>query len=190
MKRYLWISIACFLIAAYGISLMGCATTQDRAQFYQAQQEFVKMQMSQEQKPMIDLKAVEGKSIENLERLTIYMPTAGQIRDFKQFSEAHPGWEVAKDGIRMVTTLGGIGLVVNGVTGLAESVGKYSGGNTTYNQSVSGGSTAQIRTMGDMRTGNIGSGNTVGGLIDQTSTPTVVYQPPPVVIEPSYPPTP
>jgi len=94
---------------------------------------------------------------------------------------------VQRDYAQPWLNLLGAGLPWLGAWGIVKAVGDIAGGNsTTYNQSISGQSTGQFRVMGDLQPGVItGSGNMVGGMIDQTSVPTIVPTEV-VVVPPSY----
>jgi hypothetical protein len=57
---------------------------------------------------------------------------------------------------------------------LVKEVGKVAG-TTSYNQNVSGQSTATMRVQGGTQAAVNGTGNTVMGTQDNTATPTVVH---------------
>lgn len=140
--------------------LIGCASGQTREQFYAAQLAYMQ---SLQDKPLVSIKATEGKAIQNLESIVVYMPT-GSLKDFKQFSEDHPAWRVADS---LVKTAGMVGVVYVGASEIGKalhSAGQNSG--TTINQNITGESTGMIRTSGNMSVGNLGDGNTLAGQMD------------------------
>jgi len=159
----------------------GCATAGGQNEFYAAQKEFMLLQASQ-QKPLFEMKALEGTSIQNLKEVVVYNPT--QVKDFKQYVAAvHPGWEIANTTIRTAGTVAGIYFAVDGVKSIFSSFSKIASVPTSsVTQNISGtGNTTTLRSMGDMSTGAVSDGSFVGGLIDQTATPTVVN---PVIVNP------
>lgn len=185
MKRYAFhTSIIMWATLAIGLYfLMGCATTQDRAQFYQSQTEFLKMQMEQVPKPLFEMKAVSGKAIENLESIVVYVPrNQYDPKDFKQFSENHPGWETLNTTIRTAGNVVGLGLIIQGVKGLADSIGSSAGHNTATTNTTTYGVTGTNNSLRVQPVSNIvtGNNNTTTGLIE--NPPSVV------VVQPSYPP--
>ncbi len=157
------------------IPLTGCMTKnalEAERSFYQA---MVLMQTSRGVTPIVRLEVGDPSLPINLKSIEVFAPPKeGELRQYVQ-----------KDYVQPWLNIFGAAVPWLGAWGIVKAVGDVAGGgNTTYNQSVSGtGNTGQIRTMGDMSVGNISGTNTVGGLIDQTSTPTVVYQPPPVIVE-------
>lgn len=160
----------------------GCATAGGQNEFYTAQKDFLIAQTAQ-QKPLFEMKALEGTAIQNLKEVVVYNPT--QPKDFKQYvAPVHPGWEVANTTIRTAGTVAGIYFAVDGVKSIFSSFSKIASVPTSsVTQNISGtGNTTNLRSMGDMSTGTIGSNNVVGGLLDQTSAPTVVN---PLVVNPA-----
>ena len=152
------------------IPFIGCATTGDRMQFYQAQKEFY---AAQAQQPIFEMKAVPGKAIENLASIVVYN---AQTREFKQFSEEHPGYRLAERIVGVVSVLGG-GYFISEAF---KTVAGLSHGATTINTNTVSG-TGNSGYISPMTVGNVqGAGNTFGGFY--TADPTVVYAPDPVVI--------
>ena len=142
------------------LPLVGCASGQTRDQFYAAQLAYMQ---SLQDKPLVSIKATEGKAIQNLESIVVYMPT-GSLKDFKQFSEDHPGWRVADS---LIKTAGMVGVIYVGAKAVGDAInnaGQNAG--TTINQNITGESTGMIRTSGNMSVGNLGDGNTLAGQMD------------------------
>lgn len=200
MKRYLWISISCFLIAAYGVTLMGCGPSKNQLaaeqSFYNAK---IAMSNRMASQPIFEMTAGDPTQpivLQNVSALRVYqLPSSGGNDDLRQYQHI----DYAAKWVNLIGTTVSVAAPWLGVWGVVHEVAGIAGNSgATYNQTVSGSSTASIKTMGDMTVGNISGTNTVGGIIDQTSTPTVVTQPdpivvvveqpPPVIVEPSYPP--
>lgn len=198
MKK-LWISIICFLIAAYGISLMGCGPSKNQLMaeqsFYDAK---VAMSNRMSSQPIFEMTAGDPTQpivLQNVSALRVFqLPVSGGNDDFRQYQHV----DYAAKWVSLIGTTVSVAAPWLGVWGVVHEVaGMATTSGPTYNQSVTGkGNTAQLRTVGDVTTGNI-KNSTVGGVIDQTSVPTIVEQPAPlivepsvVVVQPSYPPEP
>lgn len=194
MKKYLWIS-SCFLIAA--VTLMGCGPSKNQLlaeqSFYAAKAAQTKATGSQ---PIFRMTAGDPTQpiiLQNVSALEVFqLPANGGNDDFRQYQHI----DYAAKWVNLLGTTVSVAAPWLGVWGVVHEVAGMAGtGGTTYNQSVTGkGNSAQLRTVGNVTTGDI-SHSTVGGVIDQTSQPTVVdpvvvIVPPaePIVIEPSYPP--
>ena len=165
MKRWVWLLLLFPLLTS-------CMTANQLA----AEKSFYEMLIAVQanRAPMLDIKIADPTKPANIERIIVNMPSSQEaIRQYVQVNYAQP-W----------LNLLGAGLPWLGAWGIVKAVGDIAGGNTTtYSQSISGQSAGQFRVMGDLTPGNItGSGNMVGGMIDQTSIPTIVEQPAPVVI--------
>src|SRR5574343_759757 len=173
MKKLLLIPLVLFLV--------GCATMADRDQFYQAQQVFFKNIINQEQPPLFAMEAVPGKAIENLASISVYMPQAPiDPKSFKQFSDAHPAWDVVGTTIKTAGQVLGIYFIADGVKSIFDTVTRNAGSTTmTLNGT---GNTATI--AGPTVNSLSGTGHVAGGIVDQTHTPTIVTQPPPVIVNP------
>lgn len=157
MKRLLLIPLV--------LMLCGCMTAnmlEAERNFYQAN---VLMQANKTQSPLVRLEVGDPALPINLKSIEVFAPP-GETK-LPQY--------VQKDYVQPWLNIVGAALPWLGAWGIVKAVGDVAGGgNTTYNQTVSGGSTASVKTSGNMTTGNISGGSTVGGMIDQTSTPTVV----------------
>jgi len=172
-----------FAILILFIFLFGCATAGGQSEWYTAQKDYMLAYQSAPQRPLFEMKALPGTSIQNLESLTVYAPTPSAPKELKQFVETpHPAWDFGKTLIRTAGQVG-LGLVIaDGLEGIFDSFSKVASIPTSsMTQNISGiGNTGTIRSMGDMSTGSIGDGSFVGGIIDQTSDPTIVD---PVIVE-------
>jgi hypothetical protein len=166
MKK-LWILLAL-------VPLMGCMTAnmlEAERNFYQAN---VLMQAAKTQSPVVRIEVGDPSLPINLKSIEVFAPPADT--KLPQY--------VQKDYVQPWLNIVGAALPWLGAWGIVKAVGDVAGGgNTTYNQAVSGGSTASVKTSGSMTMGNVSGGSTVGGMIDQTSTPTVVTQPAPIIVE-------
>lgn len=168
MKKILLLIGCVFLLS----SCMTKNMLEAERSFYQA---MVLMQTSRGVTPIVRLEVGDPLLPINLKSIEVFAPP-GETK-LTQYQQ--------RDYVQPWLNIFGAAVPWLGAWGIVKAVGDVAGGgNTTYNQSVSGaGNTGQIRTMGDMTVGNISGTNTVGGLIDQTSTPTVVYAPDPVIVE-------
>jgi hypothetical protein len=132
--------------------------------------------IGQNRGPLLDIKIADPTKPANIERIVVNMPSSQDAA--KQY--------IQKDYVQPWLNIVGAAMPWFATWGIVKAVGDAAGSTVTnYNQSVSGtGNSASLRTVGNMDIGNItGNGNTVGGLIDQTSPPTIVTQPAPIVIE-------
>lgn len=159
--------------------LLGCATTQDRAQFYEAQQAFY---ASQAKTPIFEMKATEGKAIENLASLTVYMPM--QKEQFKQFNEDNPGYRLAETVVRTAGLIGGIWIVsdaVRSIFGNFSSIANtpHNVTNTTNTYSASGNASIRYQPVQSSISGT-GNQSFIGDYF-LSETPMIV---PPVVVAP------
>jgi len=166
------------------VMFLGCATMADREQFYQAQQGFFKNIINSEQPPLFKMSAVPGKSIENLESISVFMPPpAIDPKSFRQFSEAHPAWEVVGTTIKTAGQVLGIYFIADGVKSIFETVTRNAG-STSMSITGTGNSGSIVGTTSNTLTG---TGHTAGGIVDQTSPPTIVTQPAPIIVIPPDP---
>lgn len=115
------------------------------------------------------------------------------VKSIEVFSPPPPISEFAKQYAHRDFTPAWVPSVLNAITPLAYLYGgsllikeaTANAGTMNYTQTVSGTSnTATIRQAGNTSlTGGItGNSNQIGGMIDNTSTPTVVLQPDPVIV--------
>jgi len=174
MKRLIWLVLLCFPL------LTSCMTANQLAaekSFYEAK---VAMSRQVAAQPIFEMLAADLKQpivLQNVAAIRVFQTPTGSNDTLNQY--------VQRDYAAPWLNILGAGLPWLGAWGIVKAVGDIAGGNyTTYNQSISGQSTGQFRVMGDLNPGVItGSGNMVGGMIDQTSVPTVVEQPAPIIIE-------
>jgi len=171
---------ALFIIAI--LALTGCMTQRQydaEKAFYDHLTAVAALQQAQPIFRMTPEKAGEPIVISNVKSFEVFNPPA-PLADFArqyQHRDFTPAWVPA--AFNAIAPLG----FLWGSSMLVKEVGKVAG-TTSYNQNVSGQSTATMRVQGGT-TGIVnGTGNTVMGTQDNTATPTVVEQPPPVVLEP------
>jgi len=165
------------------LPLMGCMTANQLAaekSFYQAK---IDMNKAVQAQPVFEMIAADLKQpivISNVAAIRVFQTPSGSNDTLHQYQQ--------KDYAQPWLNLIGAGLPWLGAWGIVKAVGDIAGGNsTTYNQNVSGQSTANMKVTGDFAPGIItGNNNVVGGMVDQTSVPTVVYQPTPIIVPPSY----
>jgi hypothetical protein len=127
--------------------------------------------------------AKEGEAMvfNNVKSIEVFSPPP-PLADFaKQYAHRDftPSWVPA--AFNAVAPLG----FLWGSSLLVKEVGAMAGSNT-YNQTVFGqGNSATIRQAGNtsLTGGLTGSYNQIGGMFDNTGTPTVVTQPAPVIVE-------
>lgn len=192
MKK-LWLAL---LISAL-IVVTGCATSGGQNEWYTAQKDYMLAQQTLPQRPLFEMKALPGKSVENLESLTVYAPIPAPAKELKQFVETpHPIYGLAGKITDALARISGLYFLKEGAESIVDGFAKIASIPTSsYTQNISGSqNSAQLRTMGDMSTGDIGNGNNVAGLLDQVSEPTVVdplvvnpvivTQPEPVIVDP------
>ncbi len=164
------------------LALTGCMTQRQydaEKAFYEHLTAVAALQQAQPIFRMTPEKAGEPIVISNVKAFEVFNPPPplGDFAKQYQHRDFTPAWVPA--AFNAVAPLG----FLWGSSMLVKEVGKVAG-TTSYNQNVSGQSTATMRVQGGT-TGIVnGTGNTVMGTQDNTSTPTVVEQPPPIVLEP------
>jgi hypothetical protein len=171
MKKKLFILLMIMVVVT-----TGCATVGGQNEWYTAQKEYALALQAAPQKPLFEMKAIPGTSIQNMESIAVFAPVSTP-KELKQFIDSpHPAWGVATAVIKTAGQVAGIYFIKEGVESIFNSFSKIASIPTaSYSQSIEGtNNTGQLRTMGDMSTGNIGNDNLVGGLVDQTSVPIVV----------------
>ena len=167
------------------LALTGCMTQRQleaEKAFYEHLTAVAAVQQSTPIFKMTPAKEGEPIVISNVKAFEVFNPPPplGDFAKQYQHRDFTPAWVPP-----LLGTIGNVGLVY----GVGYSIKKAldSGNGSTYYQNVSGtGNTATIRQAGhtSLSGGITGNSNQVGGMIDNTSTPTVVEQPPPVVLEP------
>lgn len=164
------------------LALTGCMTQrqlESEKAFYEHLTSVAALQQAQPIFRMTPEKAGEPIVISNVKSFEVFSPPPplGDFAKQYQHRDFTPAWVPA--AFNAVAPLG----FLWGSSMLVKEVGKVAG-TTSYNQNVSGQSTATMRVQGGTTGVVNGTGNTVMGTQDNTSTPTVVEQPPPIVLEP------
>ncbi len=194
-RRIISLFSACLLLSLSS----GCMTANQMASEANYYEMLSAIAASYQAQPLVRIApAKEGEAMvfNNVKSIEVFAPPP-PLADFaKQYAHRDftPSWIPA--ALNAVAPLG----FLWGSSLLVKEVGAMAGSNT-YNQSISGqGNTATIRQAGNtsLSGGLTGSYNQIGGMIDNTSTPTVVNQPAPiivtqpqpVIVPPSYPPSP
>ena len=155
------------------LALMGCMTDrqlQAEKAFYSHVAAVAAAQQAQPIFKLTPAKPGDPILIENLGAIEVFNPPASITDYAKQYQHRDftPAWVPA--AFNAVAPLG----FLYGSSLLVREVGKVAG-TTSYNQNVSGQSTANMRVQGGT-TGIVnGTGNTVMGTQDNTATPTVVH---------------
>jgi len=200
MKRYLLISIACFVVAAYAFSMMGCMSANQLAAekaFYEAK---VAMTRQAQAQPIFEILASDLKQpiiLQNVSAIRVFqVPAGGSNDEFRQYIQK----DYAQPYLTLTGQLLSIGLPWFGAYKMVEAVARIPRTNTTSITTMGDGNKTAIGDLNLDASGNTGSltfGGPMGLLNDQTSTPTVVHPKVvdplvvnPVVVPPSYPPEP
>lgn len=171
------------------ISLMGCMTANQMASEQNYYSMLSAIATSYQAQPLVRITpAKEGEAMvfNNIKSIEVFSPPP-PISDFaKQYAHRDftPSWVPAVlNAVAPLAYLYGGSLLIKEAT--AHS------GTTNYTQSISGtGNTATIRQAGNtsLAGGLTGNANQIGGMIDNTSTPTVVNQPEPLIVVVEQPP--
>lgn len=176
MKRVIGLCLCLGLMV-----LAGCGLSTNQLQAEQAYYDMLKVTMAAAGPPVpiVDIKVADPTKPINLESIKVYLPQPK--KDPAQYVQIN----YDADGWRMLGQVLSIGIPVYGMYRMADSlVNAGLGASTTYNQNVTGtGNSALVKTAGSTVVGgNIGNSAMVAGSIDQTATPTIVTQPPPLVV--------
>ena len=183
------------LVLLLPVILTGCATSEDyRA--YLAAQEGANLRAYAERKPLVEIEAVPGQQITGLKAMRVYLPEQPQ-----KIEQARPSeWAgIAGQALSIVGMWGGIYYSGKNAVDIANAVGSaatrgygfvqppQANVTTTTIDNTSTRSFSTSSTSADTSTVLSGRGvigNGIYSTIDQTSTPTVVTQPPPVFVTP------
>jgi len=133
-------------------------------------------QANKQASPLVDIEVGDPTQPINLKSIRVFAPPSPneQIRQYVQTDYARPWLNIVSSAIPLLGTWGIVKAVGDAVN---------SSGGTSYNQSISGtGNTASLTTTGPTNMSLIGDGNVAGGIVDQTSVPTVVD---PLVVNPT-----
>jgi len=146
------------VILAFVFALAACGPTANQLI---AEQEYYRVvkEVSMNQRPLVEIEIADPTQPINVKRIAV---TLNPLENFKQYVQRdyYGPW------LNFAATL----VPWAGMYFTAKAWGDLRANETNYNQNVSGGSTATVRTVGNMSFGNLGDGNTIGGVI---STPTV-----------------
>lgn len=212
MKRHSPAVVLCALVALSVFTLMGCGPTANQLAgekaFYEAKIALQKQTTSQ---PVFEMVAGDPKQpivLQNVSALRVYqLPSGGSgdvLTQYVQKDYAQPYLNFLSGLASVVAPWWGMTVVVDKVAGIAAQKGNTI---NTLTNTVSGqGNSLTAKTgIGDVNvnasgnTGTMSLGGPVGVINDMTSTPTVVTQPPPVIVpsvivppvivQPSYPPS-
>lgn len=166
------------------LALTGCMTQRQydaEKAYYEHLTAVAALQQAQPIFRMTPETAGEPIVISNVKSFEVFNPPPplGDFARQYQHRDFTPAWVPA--AFNAIAPLG----FLWGSSMLVKEVGKVASP-TSYNQNISGQSTATMRIQGGTQSSVSGTGNTstVMGTQDNTATPTVVEQPPPVVLEP------
>ena len=156
------------------LTLAGCATSQERAEFHSAQLMAIQavIQAEMNRKPMIVLEGIQGQPIQvsGLSRLEVYAPSdVAKSLQFKQFHDEYVPVYIAAANLLGIP----IGIAVQGYftnelmkTAMSGSGGSiYYGDNSQY-QGITGGN--GIGSTGNV--GLVGRDGSISGSIPTTTT--------------------
>ena len=182
------------LVLLLPVILAGCATSEDyRA--YLAAQEGANLRAYAERKPLVEIEAVPGQQITGLKAMRVYLPEQPQ-----KIEQARPSeWAgIAGQALSIVGMWGGIYYSGKNAVDIANAVGGAAtkgyqfvqpptvpqANVTTTSTSISTNSTRTETDTNTVLSGRGVIGNGTYSTLDQTATPTVVTQPPPVFVTP------
>jgi hypothetical protein len=194
MKRYLS-SISCLLIVAYGFALIGCGPSQAQVtaeqSFYASKVMIAKQASSQ---PIFEMTASDSKQpivLQNVSAFRVFQASSSSGNDgLAQYVHR----DYAAPWINLLGSTLSVALPWYGaykMVGAIADVIPKTGNATTLTNTINGdGNTQTNKTQiaGDLQlnaSGNSGTmalPGTLGNIVDQTSTPTVVNQPAPLVV--------
>jgi hypothetical protein len=174
MKRFF-----CLLFPVFCL-LAGCAST-DYKSYLSAQQAAIRdAQIAQ--KPLFELEAEPGQSITGLRAVRVYMPVQAPAIQQARTSE----WAgVIGQGLTIGGTVLGIKYAGDAATNLAGAVGSAANHGYQYIQAPQANQTIGSGFIGSgLYSGENGGVLGSGSQVDTTHTPTIVEQPPPLVVDP------
>lgn len=170
--------------------MAGCASTESYGRYLAAQAQATQAAIKA-QKPLLKITAQSGQAITGLSSIEVYGQAA-----LPTFQQERPNeWAaVAQSGLQMLGVVGGVIAGGRAAEDLANAVGKSSTYGYQYIQASGPVTTNNTSTLTTSTTDShaVDSHNTVDSHaisgsynpVDNTGTPTVVYQPAPVVVTP------
>ena len=188
MKRYLS-SISCILIALYGFVLIGCGPSQAQVtaeqSFYASKVMMAKQASSQ---PIFEMTASDSKQpivLQNVSALRVFQASSSSGNDgLTQYVHR----DYAAPWVQLLGTTMSVALPWFGAYKMVEAISNVipkTGNSTNINTNGDGNKTQISGDLGitaNANAGNVTMPTTMAGVLDQTSTPTVVNQPTPVVV--------
>lgn len=177
--------VAFLLITTF---VTGCATTESYSKYLAAQAQATQAAIKA-QKPLLKITAQSGQAITGLSSIEVYgqaaMPTFQQERPSEWAA-------VAQSGLQVLGVVGGVIAGGRAAEDLANAVGKHANYGYQYIQAPGATTTSSTLTTNTTDSHAVDSHNTVDSHninssynpVDNTGTPTVVYQPAPVVVTP------
>lgn len=181
MKKILALCTACLFL----VSMMACGMTNQQLQAEQAYYNMLTATRSGPQQPMVEIKIANPSLPVNIDYIRVHAP---------QNDKALPQYVQQNNDAAWINLLGttisvalpwyGAFRMVDAVAGVIPKTG-----NTTTITTKGDGNKTQI--SGDLgitansNTGNVTMPSTMANILDQTSIPTVVTQPTPIIHEPT-----
>lgn len=169
--------VVAFLLITTLIS--GCASTESYSRYLAAQSQATSAAMKS-QKPLLKIIAQQGQAITGLASIEVYgqaaMPTFQQERPSEWAA-------VAQSGLQVLGVVGGVIAGGRAAEDLANAVGKHANYGYQYIQAPGATTTSTLTTSTtDSRTFDSHNISSSYNPVDNAGTPTVVYQPTPVVV--------
>lgn len=165
---------AVLMIVVFG--MIGCGPTalqmQGEVAYYQAIAAVTKSQ-SKESNPLVRIKVADPTKPINVELIEVFAPPPPQygplVSQYQQKDYSEPAW-------RFLGTLASIGLPWLGAYSIIHDIKGMAGNNYNYTNQVAEGATGSFRVQGNTAVTSSGAGAaTATGMMDNTSTPTVVH---------------
>lgn len=160
--------------------MSGCASTESYSRYLAAQSQATSAAMKS-QKPILKITAQQGQAITGLASIEVYGQASMPIIQQERPSE----WAaVAQSGLQVLGVVGGVVAAGRAAEALSDSVGAASNHGYQYVQSPGAVTTTSTFSAADSHAVDSHNTSNSNNPIDNTSVPTVVYQPQPVVVSP------
>lgn len=183
LKRHVLMSVAILFLLMSVVCGCGPSALQIQAEisYYEALASIAKNQASKPLFRIVPSDPNKAILMDNVAAIEVYQQVADRgIPQYQQKDYSEPAW-------RFLTAATGIIAPWVGVGVLAHEFGQFQQGTTyNYHNQVEAGATGQFRVTGN----TTATGGSATGILDQTSTPTVVNpviveQPAPIVVNPA-----
>lgn len=160
------------LLIGVVVILMGCGPT---LQQIEGEKAFYSMLATKAANPIVRIKVADPTKPANIESIEVYSPEQ-QVAQYSHRDYAQPWLNLSGQVLSIAVPWVAAATIVHSLKDLTTS--------NNYTQTLSGtGNSASMRLTGNAQSQVTGNSNlTAGAGIDQTSTPTVVDQPAPVIV--------